>query len=362
MTQVHFSNLTDSISLIRDVYEVNGMYLVDVPNILLQENWDIKVYGYDSSYTKYSTVYNVVARARPENYVYTDEEQLIWDQLDQRIDELEKNGLSDEKIAAAVDGYLDKNPIDLTGYATETYVDAAIAAIPQPDLSGYALKSEIPSTTGLATEEYVGQKIAEAQLGGGEVDLSNYYTKSEVDTAIGQIELTPGPKGDKGDKGDKGEPGAQGPQGLQGPAGPQGEQGPKGLQGDIGPMGPVGPKGDTGPAGADGLPGEQGPKGDQGEPGPKGDKGEIGPQGPAGPQGIQGEKGEQGIQGIQGEQGPKGDKGDIGPMGPQGEPGPKGEKGDPGAPGADYVLTEDDKAAIAAMAVALIPSGEEVSY
>ena len=229
MTQVHFSNLTDSISLIRDVYEVNGMYLVDVPNILLQENWDIKVYGYDSSYTKYSTVYNVVARARPENYVYTDEEQLIWDQLDQRIDELEKNGLSDEKIAAAVDGYLDKNPIDLTGYATETYVDAAIAAIPQPDLSGYALKSEIPSTTGLATEEYVGQKIAEAQLGGGEVDLSNYYTKSEVDTAIGQIELTPGPKGDKGDKGDKGEPGAQGPQGLQGPAGPQGEQGPKGL-------------------------------------------------------------------------------------------------------------------------------------
>ena len=346
MTQVHFSNLTDSISLIRDVYEVNGMYLVDVPNILLQENWDIKVYGYDSSYTKYSTVYNVVARARPENYVYTDEEQLIWDQLDQRIDELEKNGLSDEKIAAAVDGYLDKNPIDLTGYATETYVDTAIAAIPQPDLSGYALKSEIPSTTGLATEEYVdnavsnvkvdltgyateeyvGQKIAEAQLGGGEVDLSNYYTKTEVDTAIGQIELTPGPKGDTGERG---------PQGIQGPTGergPEGPQGPKGLQGDIGPMGPEGPKGDkgdTGPAGADGLPGEQGPKGDQGEPGPKGDKGEIGPQGPAGPQGIQGEK---------------------------------GEKGDPGAPGADYVLTENDKAEIAAMAVALIPSGEEVSY
>ena len=185
MTQVHFCNLTDSISLIRDVYEVNGMYLVDVPNILLQENWDIKVYGYDSSYTKYSTVYNVVARARPENYVYTDQEQLIWDQLDQRIDDLEKNGISDEKIAAAVDGYLDKNPIDLTGYATETYVNTAIAAIPQPDLSGYALKSEIPSTAGLATEEYVNNAISAIP----EVDLSNYYTKTQTDSKIA-TELT----------------------------------------------------------------------------------------------------------------------------------------------------------------------------
>ena len=34
---------------------------------------------------------------------------------------------------------------------------------------------------GLATENYVQQKIAEASLNGGEVDLSDYYTKSEVD-------------------------------------------------------------------------------------------------------------------------------------------------------------------------------------
>ena len=42
----------------------------------------------------------------------------------------------------------------------------------------------------------------------GEVgNLSNYYTKTEVDDKIEQIELTPGPKGDQGPKGDKGEKG-----------------------------------------------------------------------------------------------------------------------------------------------------------
>jgi hypothetical protein len=35
-----------------------------------------------------------------------------------------------------------------------------------------------------ATEEYVDRKVAEAAIEGGEVDLSNYYTKKETDAAI----------------------------------------------------------------------------------------------------------------------------------------------------------------------------------
>lgn len=55
------------------------------------------------------------------------------------------------------------------------------------DLSGYALKTDIPSLEGLATETFVQQKIAEAQLAGGEVDLSNYYTREEVDNLIPDV-------------------------------------------------------------------------------------------------------------------------------------------------------------------------------
>lgn len=42
---------------------------------------------------------------------------------------------------------------------------------------------EIPSLDGYATKDFVTQKISEASLGGG-ADLSNYYTKSEVENLI----------------------------------------------------------------------------------------------------------------------------------------------------------------------------------
>lgn len=96
------------------------------------------------------------------------------------------------------------------------------------------------------------------------------------------------------------------------------------------PVNIKGPKGDTGPQGAPGKDGERGP---QGEPGK---------DGAAGPQGPQGEPG------TEGPQGPKGDIGAQGEQGPQGEQGQKGDPGPAGADGKDYVLTDTDKANIAA--------------
>ena len=183
---------------------------------------------------------------------------------------------------------------------------------------------------GYATETFVTNKIEEASLNGGDVDLSGYATIEFVNQEIKEIELTPGPKGDKGD------------------TGPQGEQGPKGDTGA------------TGPQGERGLQGEKGEKGDAGTTSWNGitDKptnlatetfvtqkiaeasfsgGSVDLSGYAtieyvveeinkieltpGPQGPQGERG------LQGEQGPKGDKGDTGEQGPQGERGLQGEPG-----------------------------------
>lgn len=134
--------------------------------------------------------------------------------------------------------------VDLTGYATEAYVDNAVAAVkPDVDLSNYYTRSQtdaaistaigniditdaelsnyytkaqvnalIPDTSGFATdddvaqavsdkvtktyvdskvagfatESFVSAKIAEAQLGGGEgggsIDLSGYALKSDIPT------------------------------------------------------------------------------------------------------------------------------------------------------------------------------------
>ena len=64
----------------------------------------------------------------------------------------------------------------------------------------YVTENELNSK-GLATETFVTNKIAEASLSGGDVDLSGYATIDFVTQEINSIELTPGPKGDKGDPG-----------------------------------------------------------------------------------------------------------------------------------------------------------------
>ena len=67
---------------------------------------------------------------------------------------------------------------------TKEYVDEQIKALPGVDLEEYAKKTELD---GLATEEFVTQKIAEAELNDKDVDLTAYYTKTEVDALIPDV-------------------------------------------------------------------------------------------------------------------------------------------------------------------------------
>ena len=90
----------------------------------------------------------------------------------------------------SLDGYAKTSDIpSLEGYVTEEQLEAKGYLTEHQDLSDYALKTEIPSLDGLATTEYVDNAIANVPTGGN-VDLSNYYTKeetyskTEVDTLV----------------------------------------------------------------------------------------------------------------------------------------------------------------------------------
>ena len=72
-------------------------------------------------------------------------------------------------------------------YVTDTELNAKGYLTEHQDLSAYALKTEIPSTDGLATTEYVDNAIANVPTGGN-VDLSNYYTKAETNALIPSTE------------------------------------------------------------------------------------------------------------------------------------------------------------------------------
>lgn len=86
---------------------------------------------------------------------------------------------------------------------------------------------------------------------------------------------------------------------------------------------------------------------------PQGVRGETGPQGIQGPKGDKGDQGPKGDTGATGATGPKGDTGETGPQGPQGETGPQGDA---------YVLTSQDKADIADIVIAELPTWTGGAY
>lgn len=121
-SQVHFCNGTGP-ALVCPVRDENGLRMADVPNILLQKAEQIQAYLYteaeDGSRTRRFYRFDVLARSKPEEYIYTETEVLNYHSLAERIAQIEQNGVSDEQIATAVEKYLDENPID-TGVNFET--------------------------------------------------------------------------------------------------------------------------------------------------------------------------------------------------------------------------------------------------
>lgn len=109
INEVHFSNRTSDYALVCEVYEENGLRLVDVPNILLQDDWTIRVYAYCANYTKIEENFIVFTRSKPADYVYTETEIKTFSLLEERMDELE-NTVSVEGVAKAVEEYLTVNP------------------------------------------------------------------------------------------------------------------------------------------------------------------------------------------------------------------------------------------------------------
>lgn len=320
IAEVHFCNLTEDCSLVTEVKEIGGFLLADVPNILLQQSFDLHVYAYDGNATRYDAVFKVKPKSKPSDYVYTETEVKSYEALEARLDEIEEKGVSQEVVENAVAQVLDSNPYN---YATETFVEDAVSNV-KVDLTGYA------------TEDYVNEAVENVS-----VDLTGYATETYVNDKVANI-----PAGPKGDKGDKGDTGATGPQGEKGDKGDKGDKGATGNTGLTGPQGIQGPKGDTGAAFTyDMFTQEQlealtGPTGPQGEKGDKGDTGKAFT--------YEDFTAEQ-LAALTGPKGDKGDKGDTGPEGPQG---PKGETGSQGPAGKDgyagdslykHIVTADSK-------------------
>lgn len=180
ITEVHFCNRTEACSLVVEVKDG----IANVPNKVLQNGYPVRVFGYDGKATLHEATFEVKARTKPIDYIYTETEIKHYEDLERRLDELEENGISEEVIVNTINNYLEENPIDLTGYATEDYVNEAVKNV-EVDLSDYA------------TKKYVDDAVSNIGIPeGSDVDLSNYYTKEEVDEAIANIDIPEVPEVD----------------------------------------------------------------------------------------------------------------------------------------------------------------------
>lgn len=128
--EVHFCNRSEECSLVVEV--VDG--IANVPNKVLQKGYPVRVFGYDGKATLHEATFEVKARTKPIDYVYTEVEIKNYEDLekhlDARLDEIAKDGIKADLTGYATEEYVNeavKNvEVDLTGYATENYVNEAI--------------------------------------------------------------------------------------------------------------------------------------------------------------------------------------------------------------------------------------------
>lgn len=204
--EVHFCNRTSDCSLVVKVYtdDTYKTYAA-IPNILLQEARPIRAYAYcDDKYTLTEQQFTVKARTRPDDYVYTETEILQYSTLDERIRALEAN--ITDTVATEVNKYMENNPVnvDLTDYYTKAQTDSAIGEavsgikIPEVDLTPYAKVADMPTKvsqlendSNYATEQYVDDAIANIDIPeGGDVDLTNYVTTDTEQSITGAKTFT----------------------------------------------------------------------------------------------------------------------------------------------------------------------------
>ena len=169
ITQVHFCNKTDDCSLVVEVYELDGIYVANVPNILLQSNWNIKVYGYDREYTKHCAIFKVNARTKPSDYAYTETEILNWTKVNERVDEVED---------VAYDALMEVENLDNFTLGLYKYVD---------NISSQAMRLDYDM------QEIVKPKLEELEDKTNSInnDFSNALKGEKKDTIVAITDISP---------------------------------------------------------------------------------------------------------------------------------------------------------------------------
>ena len=196
--EVHFCNKTDSCSLVVEVKDG----IANVPNKVLQNGYKVRVFGYDGKATLHEATFEVKARTKPIDYVYTEVEiknyETALEYIDEKLEDIVNNGvkvdLTDYYTKEEVDTAIENVEVDLNGYATEEYVTEAtkhLVVSANPDGNGgWKLRDEDGPLVWANPYRYtIKYKAVEYVFYVKKTDCL-YYQAEVVDSADAPSELT----------------------------------------------------------------------------------------------------------------------------------------------------------------------------
>lgn len=120
--EVHFCNTLSTEAMVLSIKEQDGLRVVDVPNILLQQASMLMayLYRYDTDGSETCCVYrfSVIPRPKPANYVYTETEVQNYSSLAARMDALEEQNpeVTPEIMTEVVDVDFQLGDVTTSGY------------------------------------------------------------------------------------------------------------------------------------------------------------------------------------------------------------------------------------------------------
>ena len=89
--EIHVANIGDSVALRVKPKEVEGVRIVDIPNINLQTSRNLVVFTYAEGRTIGRYVFEIASKPKPEDYVYKESEILSYRALEERIRNIEEH-------------------------------------------------------------------------------------------------------------------------------------------------------------------------------------------------------------------------------------------------------------------------------
>ena len=136
--EVHFTTRKLDFAYVARTYTEDGNVYCAIPNILLQQYYDIYCYevryNSDGEESTSTTIFKVIKRNRPLDYVYTEPEKYTYKELEERIKKLEDvveeiKAASDEAALLANEAYSIAESANATSSGLDEKIEDALASM-----------------------------------------------------------------------------------------------------------------------------------------------------------------------------------------------------------------------------------------